>query len=189
MTSYNLNQLRNGLKLLIVGDPNVILDCDFVKPGKGQAFTRIRIKNLLTGRVLERSIKSSEMVEGADVVDASMQYLYSDGTTWNFMNQQSYEQIEASKSAVGDAAQWIKEQDECLVTLWNGQPILVSAPTFVELRVTGTDPGIKGDTASGGSKPATLETGAVVRVPLFIDIGEVLKIDTRIGEYVSRVKG
>ena len=118
-----------------------------------------------------------------------MQYLYSDGESWNFMDPSTYEQVSADANAVGDAAQWIKEEDVCAITLWNGQPILVTAPNFVELEITETDPGLKGDTSSGGSKPATLETGAVVRVPLFIQQGERIKVDTRSGDYVSRVKG
>ena len=188
MASFSTNQFRTGLKVLIDGDPNAIVECEFVKPGKGQAFTRVKLKNLLTGRVVERTFKSGESVEGADVLDTDMQYLYTDGTVWNFMNPASYEQVEANEAAMGDTAQWIKEQDICQVTLFNGVPIQVTAPIFVELAVTDTDPGVKGDTASGGSKPATLETGAVVKVPLFIETGEKLKVDTRTGEYVSRVK-
>ncbi len=188
MATYNHNQFRVGLKVLIDNDPCVVTDCDFIKPGKGQAFTRIKYKNLLTGRVLERTFKSGETVEGADVVDTDMQFLYGDGETWNFMNPESYEQVEANAETVGDAAQWIKEQDICQVTLWRGNPILVTAPNFVELEITQADPGVKGDTASGGTKPATLETGAVVKVPLFVEQGERIKVDTRNGEYVSRAK-
>jgi elongation factor P len=168
------------------GEPCIIVDTDFVKPGKGQAFVRVKYRNLQSGRVNERTLKSSETVEGADVVDKQMQYLYSDGTHWHFMDQESYEQLAAGSEAVGDNAQWLKEEDICEVTLWEGRPIVVTPPNFVFLEVTETDPGLKGDTSSGGSKPATLETGAVVRVPLFIQIGEKLKIDTRTGEYVSR---
>jgi elongation factor P len=186
MATYTMNQLRVGLKIMMDGDPCIIVDTDFVKPGKGQAFVRIKYKNLQTGRVNERTLKSSETVDGADVVDRQMQYLYSDGEHWHFMDQESYEQIAAGASAVGDGAQWLKEEDLCELTLWEGNPIVVTPPNFVILEVTETDPGLKGDTSSGGSKPATLETGAVVRVPLFIQIGEKLKIDTRTGEYVSR---
>ena len=188
MATYSTNQFKNGLKVLIDNAPCVMVDCEFIKPGKGQAFTRVKFRNLLTGRVGERTFKSGESIEGADVVDTDMQYLYTDGESWNFMDPKTYEQVSASKETMAEAAQWILEEDVCSVTLYNGNPILVSAPNFVELEVAETDPGLKGDTASGGSKPATLETGAVVKVPLFIEVGEKLRIDTRTGEYVSRVK-
>ena len=188
MASYSTNQFKSGLKVLIDNEPCVMLDIDFVKPGKGQAFARVKLRFLLSGRVVERTFKSGESVEAADVMDTDMQFLYSDGDGWNFMNPETYEQVAADANAMGDASNWIKEQDVCQVTLYNGQPIQVTAPNFVELEVTETDPGLKGDTASGGTKPATLETGAVVKVPLFVETGEKLKIDTRTGEYVSRVK-
>jgi elongation factor P len=188
MASYGLNDVRNGLKILIDGDPYVIVDSDFIKPGKGQAFTRIKIRNLKNGRVVERSLKSSDSVEGADVMDTNMQFLYGDGEFWHFMQPESFEQLSADAVAVGDAAQWLREQDMCIVTLWNGAPLSVMPPNFVELEIVETDPGLRGDTASGGTKPAKLTTGAVVRVPLFIEQGEVVKVDTRSGEYVSRVK-
>jgi elongation factor P len=188
MASYGLNDVRNGLKILIDGDPYVIIDSDFIKPGKGQAFTRIKIRNLKNGRVVERSLKSSDSVDGADVMDTNMQYLYTDGEFWHFMQPESFEQLSADAVAVGDAAQWLREQDMCIVTLWNGAPLSVMPPNFVELEIIETDPGLRGDTASGGTKPAKLTTGAVVRVPLFIEQGEVVKVDTRSGEYVSRVK-
>lgn len=186
MATYNTNEFRGGLKITLDGDPYNILESEFVKPGKGQAFYKIRIKNLRTGRVLDKTYRSGETVEAADVHETDMQYLYHDGTNWHFMNPATYEQYEAGEAAMEDAAQWIKEQDVCQVTLWNNQPLTVTPPNFVELEVTQTDPGVRGDTSSGGSKPATLETGAVVKVPLFISEGEVLKIDTRTGEYVSR---
>jgi elongation factor P len=188
MASYGMNQLRNGLKLLIDGDPYNVVETEFVKPGKGQAFARLRVKNLLTGRVTERTYKASETVEGADVIETNMQYLYSDGSSWHFMNPATYEQVSADTAAVGDAALWIKEEETCVVTLWNNQPISVSPPNFVDRTITATDPGMRGDTSSGGSKPATLESGAVVKVPLFIQVGERIKVDTRSGEYVSRAK-
>jgi elongation factor P len=183
-----MNQLRVGLKIMVDGDPCVIVDTDFVKPGKGQAFVRVKFKNLQTARVNERTYKAAESIEGADVIDTTLQYLYSDGDLWYFMDTDSYEQLGADSAAVGDAAKWLKEEDMCEVTLWKGAPIVVTPPNFVILKVTETDPGLKGDTSSGGSKPATLETGAVVRVPLFIQQDELLKIDTRTGEYVSRAK-
>ena len=188
MASYSTNQFKPGLKLLFDGDPYSIIENEFVKPGKGQAFNRIKVRNLKTGRVIEKTLKSGESVEGADVVDIEMQYLYNDGSDWYFMNPDSFEQIGASETAVGDAAKWLKGQETCEVTLWNEVPLAVTPPNFVVLEITETDPGVRGDTASGGTKPATLETGAVVKVPLFIEQGESLRIDTRTGEYVSRAK-
>jgi len=187
MATYSTNEFKSGMKVLLEGDPCSILENEFVKPGKGQAFNRVRLRNLKTGRVWERTFKSGESIEAADVLDIDMEYLYSDGEFWHFMKTDgSYEQLAAAEAAVGDAKNWIKEQEVCQVTLWNDAPISVSAPNFVELEVTETDPGLKGDTAQGGTKPATLVTGAVVKVPLFINIGDVLKIDTRSGDYVSR---
>ena len=187
MASYGLNDVKTGLKILVDGDPYVIVDTDFIKPGKGQAFTRIKIRNLKNGRVTEKTMKSSDSVEGADVVDTDMQYLYNDGEYWHFMQQSSFEQYQADQAAMGEAAQWLKGEEECVVTLYNGQPITVVPPNFVELQIVETDPGVRGDTASGGGKPAKLETGATVRVPLFVENGEVIRIDTRTGSYVSRV--
>jgi len=165
-----------------------IVENEFVKPGKGQAFNRVKFRNLMNGRIWERTFKSGESIEAADVVELDMEYLYTDGEFWHFMDPVSYEQIAAGESAVGDAAKWLKEQDICDVTLWNGDPLIVTPPNFVEMKIIQTDPGLRGDTAQGGNKPATLDTGAVVKVPLFIEEGEVIRADTRTGEYVSRVK-
>jgi elongation factor P len=159
-----------------------------VKPGKGQAFNRVKIRNLKTGRVVDKTFKSGDSVDAADVMEVDMQYLYADGEDWHFMDQSSFEQHAANKTAVGDAALWLKEQDICVVTLYNGAPLSIQPPNFVELKIVETDPGLKGDTATGGIKPAYLETGAMVRVPLFVDQGETIRIDTRSGEYVSRAK-
>ena len=188
MSSYNTNEFKSGLKILIDGDPYSIVDNEMVKPGKGQAFNRVKIRNLKTGRVVERTWKSGDSVEVADVVDADMQYLYSDGEFWTFMLPDTFEQYTAGKSAMGDAAQWLKDGVECIVTLWNGQPLTVTPPAHVELKIVKTDPGVRGDTVTGGQKPAKLETGAVVRVPLFISEGEVIRVDTRSGEYISRAR-
>lgn len=188
MASYNTNEFRAGLKLNLDGEPYSIIENEFVKPGKGQAFNRVKVRNLKTGRVVDRTFKSGESVEAADVMDTDMQYLYNDGEEWHFMEPKSYEQFAVTKQTMGDVAQWLKGQEECVVTLLDGQPLSVSVPNFVELQISQTDPGVRGDTATGGTKPATLETGAVVKVPLFIEEGEVLRIDTRTGEYVSRVK-
>ncbi|AHF04328.1 elongation factor P [Marichromatium gracile] len=188
MATYSTNEFKGGLKIMLDGDPYTIVENEFVKPGKGQAFNRVRVRNLKTGRVVEKTFKSGESVEAADVHDTEMQYLYNDGIEWNFMDPDTFEQLIASEQAVGEAAKWIKEQDLCKVTLWNGVPLSIEPPNFVVLEITETDPGLKGDTSGGGGKPATLETGAVVRVPLFVQTGELIKVDTRTGEYVSRAK-
>jgi elongation factor P len=188
MASYTTAEIRSGLKVLLDGDPYVVVDNEFVKPGKGQAFNRIKVRNLKTGRTIEKTFKSGDSLEAADVVDAEMQYLYQDGDFWHFMVPDSFEQYTAGKSAVGESAQWLKDGITCIVTLWNGQPLVITPPAHVELTIVETDPGVRGDTATGGQKPAKVETGAVVRVPLFIDQGEVIRIDTRTGQYVSRAK-
>jgi elongation factor P len=148
----------------------------------------MKYKSLTTGRVNERTLRGSDMVEGADVVDKELQYLYNDGSMWYFMDHESYEQVAADATAVGDSAQWLKEEDNCVVTLWGGNPISVTPPNFVVFEIVETDPGMRGDTSSGGNKPAKTSTGAIVRVPLFVQQGELIKIDTRTGEYVSRAK-
>ncbi|HFE48510.1 MAG TPA: elongation factor P [Chromatiaceae bacterium] len=188
MASYSTNEFRGGLKIMLDGDPCSIIENEFVKPGKGQAFNRVKIRNLRTGRVLEKTFRSGESVEAADVMETQLQYLYADGEYWHFMDPDTFEQVAADEKAVGDAVKWIKEQDVCTVTLWDGVPIIVEPPNFVILTITETDPGLKGDTSGGGGKPATLETGAVVRVPLFVQSGDVIKVDARSGEYVSRAK-
>ncbi len=188
MASYSTNEFKSGLKVLLEGEPCSILENEFVKPGKGQAFNRVKFRNLKTGRVWERTFKSGESLEGADVMELDMEFLYEDGEFFHFMKTDgSFEQIQATNAVVGDAKDWMKEQEVFQVTLWNEDPIAVEPPNFVELEVTETDPGLKGDTAQGATKPATVSTGAVVRVPLFVNQGDVLKIDTRTGEYVSRV--
>lgn len=187
MATFSTNEFKSGLKVMLDGDPCSIIENEFVKPGKGQAFNRVKLRNLKTGRVLEKTFKSGENIEAADVIDTDMQYLYFDGK-WHFMDPESYEQHEVDAEVAQEAAKWLKEQDMCLVTLWNGVPISVMPPNFVQIAVSETDPGLKGDTSGGGSKAATLETGAQVRVPLFINIGDVIKVDTRTGDYVSRAK-
>jgi elongation factor P len=188
MATYGMNDVKNGLKVMVDDAPCNILECEFVKPGKGQAFTRIKIRNLKTGRVVERTMKSNDSLPSADVVDVEMQYLYNDGEHWHFMVPENFEQYAINEPVVADAAQWLKEQDICIITLWNNEPIQVLPPTFVVLTITETDPGVRGDTSGGGGKPAILDTGAVVRVPLFVQTGELIKVDTRKGEYVSRAK-
>lgn len=187
MANYSTNEFKGGLKVMLDGDPCSIVENELVKPGKGQAFNRVKLRNLMTGRVGERTFKSGESLEGADVMELEMEYLYTDGDMWYFMQTDgSFEQYAVEKKALGDTAKWLKEQVPYTVTLWNDNAIQITAPNFIELEVTETDPGLKGDTAQGGSKPAALSSGAVVRVPLFINEGEVLKIDTRTGDYVSR---
>lgn len=188
MASFNTSEFKSGLKFMMDGDPCSIVENEFVKPGKGQAFSRVKFRNLKTGRVIERTFKSGDSVEAADVLDTDMQYLYTDGEQWHFMEPSSFEQYAADATAVGGSSNWLKEQDVCVITLWDGVPISVTPPNFVVLTVTDTDPGVRGDTASGATKPATVETGAVIKVPLFVDQGELIKIDTRTGDYVSRVK-
>jgi elongation factor P len=187
MASYSTSEFKSGLKILLDGDPQTIVENEFVKPGKGQAFSRVRVRNLRTGRVLEKTFKSGESVEAADVMDTDMQYLYTDGEFWHFMVPDTFEQYAVGETALGGCAQWLKEQDTCTVTLWNGEPLTVTPPNFVVLKIVQCDPGVRGDTAQGGTKPATLETGAVVKVPLFVEEGETVKVDTRSGEYVSRM--
>jgi elongation factor P len=188
MATFSTNEFKSGLKVLIDNDPCSIIENEYVKPGKGQAFNRVKFRNLKTGRVLERTFKSGDTLPGADVAEAEMQYLYNDGEFWHFMMPDTFEQHAASAATVGEAKQWLKEQDFCTVTMWNGHPLTVTAANFVILKIVTTDPGVKGDTVSGGSKPATLETGATIKVPLFVDNGDLIKVDTRTGEYVSRVK-
>jgi len=186
MANYSTNEFRLGLKVILDGDPCSIVENEVVKPGKGQAFNRVRLRNLKTGKIWEKTFKSGEALEGADIQDQDMQYLYSDGEFYHFMDPKSFEQLGADNNAVGDAYKWLKEEDMCIVTLWNGAPLSVTPPNFVELEIVETDPGVRGDTATGGTKPATLTTGAVVKVPLFVNQGDKIRVDTRTGEYVSR---
>jgi elongation factor P len=188
MAFYSTSEFKPGLKVMLENDPCAILENEFVKPGKGQAFNRVKLRNLKTGRVLEKTFRSGESLEGADVVDMEMQYLYSDGETYHFMVPSSFEQYEANDVVMGDASKWLKGQETCIVTLWNGIPLSVTPPNSVVLKVTETDPGNRGDTATGGTKPAILETSAVVKVPLFVSIDDLIKVDTRSGEYLSRAK-
>jgi len=182
------NDLKNGLVLRIDGNLWTVTEFQHVKPGKGGAFVRTTLKNVMTGKVVDKTFNAGTKVETANVDKRTMQYLYNDGEFWHFMDPASYEQHTADKNAVGDAAQWLKGEEECIVTFWNGVPLSVAPPNFVELKIVETDPGLRGDTSGGGGKPAKLETGATVRVPLFVNQDEVIRVDTRTGEYVSRVK-
>ena len=188
MASYGMNDVKTGMKIIVNAEPCVITETEYVKPGKGQAFTRIKYRFIKTGRVVELTMKATDSLEAADVMDTDMQFLYADGEYWHFMQTDSFEQVQADKAGVGDSWQWLKGEESCVVTLFNGSPIAVTPPNFVELKIVETDPGVKGDTAGTGGKPAKLETGATVRVPLFVPQGDKIKVDTRTGEYVSRVK-
>ncbi|MBH1460429.1 elongation factor P [Stenotrophomonas maltophilia] len=188
MASYGMNDVKNGMKILVNNQPAVIIDTEYVKPGKGQAFTRVKYRLIKDGRTQEVTMKSTDSLYAADVVDTDMNFMYSDGEYWHFMDPESFEQVQATKAGMGGAEKWLKGEESCVVTLWNGEPIFVQPPNFVELKITETDPGVRGDTSGGGGKPATLETGAVVRVPLFVNQDEVIRVDTRSGEYSARVK-
>jgi len=188
LVSFSTSDFKPGIKVIIDNAPCIILDDEFVKPGKGQAFSKIKFRNLLTRRVGEKTCKVGESLESADVSEVDMQYLYSDSNEWFFMNIDSYDQVSLSKETIDTTSNWLKEEDIYKLTFWNGNPIMIQAPNFVDLEVTETDPGVKGDTAQGGSKPATLSTGVIVKVPLFITMGEKITIDTRTGEYQGRSK-
>ena len=184
--NYSTSQFKNGLKLILDGNPCSIVNNEIVKPGKGQAFNRVKFKDLITGKTLEKTYKSGESLEGADVMELEMQYLYCDGEKWHFMEPESFEQYDLSEESMGSAVDYLVEQDICTVTLWNNNPITVVPPIQVILEVIDTDPGLKGDTAGTGGKPATLNTGVVVQVPLFVGIGDKVKVDTRTNEYSGR---
>lgn len=188
MASYTTSEFKAGLKVLIDGVPFSILENEIVKPGKGQAFNRVKFRNLKNGRVLERTIKSGDSVDAADVTESNMEYLYTDGEFWHFMKTDgSFEQIGADAAAIAESKDWLREQAIYMVVQWNEAPLTVTPPNFIELEVVETDPGVKGDTAQGGTKPATLSSGAVVKVPLFINRGDVVRVDTRSREYQNRV--
>lgn len=181
------SEIRKGVKFMVDGKPFIVVDFQFVKPGKGQAFTRVKVKSLVDGAVLERTYKSGEKLEKADVEDRAMQFIYPDGENFVFMHESSGEQITVPGEKMTDEAKWLSDGMTVDVTLWNGQPIGVSLPSSVTLQITHSEPGIKGDTASGATKPATVSTGATVQVPLFVNEGEWVRIDTESGRYIERV--
>lgn len=189
MSTVDASDLRKGLKILIDGQPYVVLECQFVKPGKGAAFTRTKFKNLLTGRNIENNIRSGEKLTEADVEEKAMSFLYKEGEDFVFMDQQSYDQVMVPAATLGDDWRWLKDNMVCQVLFWNGKSIGITLPNFVELRITHSEPGVKGDTSSGAVKPATLETGATLNVPLFVNENDLIRVDTRSGEYCERVKG
>ena len=177
---------RNGVTLEIEGQVMQIMEFQHVKPGKGAAFVRTKLRNVINGGVVEKTFRPTEKFPAARIDRVDMQFLYNDGELDNFMDMNTYEQIALAKDVVGDALKFVKENEVCKVCSYNGKVFSVEPPLFVELEITDTEPGFKGDTATGATKPATVETGAVVYVPLFVEMGDVLKIDTRTGEYLSR---
>lgn len=185
---YETSDIRKGLKIKMDGDPWIIVDFEFVKPGKGTAFTRCRLKNLKTGRVLDRTFKTGERLEPAAFEERQCSFLYADGDHYHFMDQQNYEQISMPASAVGEAANFLMDNMEVTVLIYEGEPMAIELPTFIVAQVTYTEPGMKGDTATGATKMATISTGYQLAVPLFINEGDWLKIDTRDGSYVERVR-
>ena len=178
---------RNGITLEIDGNVVQIIEFQHVKPGKGAAFVRTKLKNIINGGVIEKTFRPTEKFPAARIDRVEMQYLYSDGDLFHFMNTETYDQIALNQETIGDALKFVKVNEMVKVCSYNGNVFAVEAPLFVELEVTDTEPGFKGDTATGATKPATVETGAVVYVPLFVETGDKLKIDTRTGEYLSRV--
>jgi elongation factor P len=183
------SDIKKGFKMLIDRVPYAVVDHQFVKPGKGQAFVRTRLRNMMTGAVIDRTFKSGEKLDKADTEERTMQYLYPEGDSRVFMDTQSYEQLSLTDEQLGDSVHYLLDGTQVDVMLFEGKPIGVTPPTFVELVVTDTEPGFKGDTSGNITKPATLETGLQVAVPLFVNVGDKLKIDTRTGGYVERVKG
>ncbi|MBU0550964.1 elongation factor P [Myxococcota bacterium] len=185
---YQTNEFRKGLKIIYDDGLWEIVDCQHVKPGKGVAFVKTRMKNLISGQTIHTNFRSGDKVGRPDVSEVTMQALYQDGDGWCFMDNKTYEQLTVAAAELGDRAQFLKENIEVGVVLYNGRPIGIELPNFVELKITECEPGVRGDTAQGATKPATLESGAVVNVPLFVEEGEVIRVDTRNGEYSSRVK-
>ncbi|AKC32573.1 elongation factor P [Candidatus Pantoea carbekii] len=188
MTTYFSNDFRSGLKIIFEGEPYTIESSEFVKPGKGQAFVRVKMRRLLTGSRIEKTFKASDSVESADIKDITLQYSYNDGTFYYFMHQETFDQYQVEAKILDEVKKWLQDNAECIVTLWNDRVIAVQPPNFIETKIINTDPGLKGDTASGSGKRATISTGAIIKVPLFIQIDEIVKVDTRSGEYVCRVK-
>ncbi|MBI3994836.1 MAG: elongation factor P [Nitrospirae bacterium] len=180
------SDFRSGAKVEISGEPFIIVDYQHVKPGKGGAFVRTRLKSLKTGNVLERTYRSGETLDEPDIEEKEMQFLYAQGNEYHFMDTSSYEQLAFERDQLGDSRDFLKENMLVKILIYKGKPLTVEVPTFVELKITGTDPGVRGDTASGGTKPAVLETGATIKVPLYLEEGDVIKIDTRTRSYVER---
>ena len=187
MATYDTSDIRKGLKIMMDGAPYTVVEFQFVKPGKGAAFTRTKIKNLLTGAVLEPNFRSGEKFEPADVEVKSMQYLYKDADSFVFMDTSTYDQVQIPSETIGESSNFMPEQLVVEVLFFQDRAVGVTLPNFIELPILETDPGFRGDTATGTTKPARIGTGATVNVPLFINVGDVVKIDTRTGEYLERV--
>lgn len=188
MAQVSTNEIRGGFKVEVEGQPYIVISNEFVKPGKGQAFNRIKMKHLLSGRVIERTFKSGDRLDVADVSESEMRLLYKEADGVIFMDEKSFEQIKILFENIGGTAQWLLDDHLYNVIFYNGTPVTVEPPTFIEMVITETSPGVRGDTASGRvMKPAILESGAKVQVPIFIEQGEKIKVDTRTGEYVCRV--
>ncbi len=185
--AVSTNNFKNGMAILHDGKMWTIVEFQHVKPGKGGAFVRTKLKEIKSGRVVDVTFRAGEKVEDIRTETKRLQYLYNDGTSYHFMDNETYEQIELPAEAVGEGVKWLKENDEVQILYAGGELIGVEPPMFVELEVVETDPGFKGDTVQGGTKPATMETGAVVQVPMFVETGDTIKIDTRDGRYVTRV--
>ncbi len=183
------SDIRKGLKIMMDGQPYVVVDFQFVKPGKGQAFTRTKMKNMLTGSTIERNIRSSERLEGADVEDRTLQYIYPEGDMFVFMNSQTGDQVSVHKDVVGDDAGFMIDGIDVTITIYNGNPVSISLPPHITVQITETEPGVRGDTATNVTKPAKISTGANVPVPLFINEGDWIKVDTRTRSYLERTKG
>jgi len=182
------SDIRKGLKLLMDGQPYVVVDFQFVKPGKGQAFTRTKMKNLLTGSTIERNIRSSEKLEGADVEDRTLQYIYPEGDMFVFMNSMTGDQLSVHREVVGDDAGFMIDGIDVTITIYNGNPVSISLPPHIVVQISETEPGVKGDTATNVTKPAKISTGATVNVPLFVSEGDCIKVDTRTRSYLERAK-
>lgn len=188
MASYNTSEFRKGLKVQLEGDPYLMIECVFVKPGKGQALYKCKLRNLLRNTVLDRTYKSGDSIEAADIEEIQAQYLYRQGQQFVFMDTTTYEQYELSAEQVDEAWKYLKEATICSVMLFNGRPISITPPNHVVLKVEYCEPGVRGNTATNVTKPAKVETGAEMTVPNFVEIGDLIKIDTRTGEYIERVK-
>jgi len=189
VASYNTSEFRKGLKVQIEGDPYLMIECNFVKPGKGQALYKCKLRNLIRGTVLDRTYKSGDSLDAADIEEANVQYLYRQGDHFIFMNNENYEQYELTSAQVDDAWKYLKEGMDCSMVLFNNNPLTLTPPNHVVLRVEYCEPGAKGNTASNVTKPVKVETGAEFICPSFVEMGELIKIDTRTGEYIERVKG
>ena len=188
MASYSTSDFRKGLKVQIEGDPYLMIECNFVKPGKGQALYKCKLRNLIRGTVLDRTYKSGDSLEAADIEEVAVQYLYRQGDQFIFMHNVTYEQYELTLDQVDDAWKYLKEGMECSMILFNNNPLTLTPPNHVVLKVEYCEPGAKGNTASNVTKPVKVETGAEILCPSFVEMGEMIRVDTRTGEYIERVK-